>query len=350
MRYGPGMLAALSPFALALALAGGAPGDAHAKWRGIAEADSRIVFAGHRLDAYRSAHRYLPFEENAYKHESYMASWRAGTRRLPVLWLRLQLLAPGRYFPAGLQTDLRGRAKGSAWFRGKPFSVERTGETAMAFGTADTMVFASGKDRCAIFRAYFDDGAASAVDTLGNTVLTGLYCPTDGGLDPAALGAVLSRIGVRGLAVPEPEPREAAPPGGAEPDIARLAREGDMRGLRRAAAAGFDPNRVIAFSHPRIARGREIERPLLAAAALFGHTEMVAFLLDKGASTGGRAAWAICAAIVSDRVEIVDLLLETDPGLSAFGRCGRSGTLSPFQLAMRLGRLDIAEVLRNAGG
>ena len=62
-----------------------------------------------------------------------------------------------------------------------------------------------------------------------------------------------------------------------------------MRGLRRAAATGgFDPNTSSpsATAH----RGRaEIERPLLAAAALFGHTEMVAFLLDKGASTGGRA-------------------------------------------------------------
>ena len=342
----------LLPFlpALALALALAAPGDASAKWRGISEADSRIVFAGRQLDAYRSAHRYLPFEENAYKHESYLASWRAEARRLPVLWIRLQLLAPGRYFPQSLQVDLQGRANKFSWFRGKPFSVEKTGKAAMAFGTADTMIFASGKDRCAIFRIYFDDGAVHQADTLGNTVMNGLYCPPDGGVDSAAVAAVLSRIGVRGLAVPEAETREAAPPGGAEPDIARLVREGDMRGLRRAAAGGFDPNRVIAVSHPRIARGREFDRPLLAAAALFGHTEMVAFLLEKGASTGGQAAWAICGAVVTNRRDIVDLILEKDPAAARYGSCGRRGDLTPRALARRLGRADIAGRLLAAGG
>ena len=339
----------LLPFLPALALALAAPGDASAKWRGIAEADSRIVFAGRQLDAYRSAHRYLPFEENAYKHESYLASWRAGVRRLPVLWIRLQLLAPGRYFPQGLQQDLEGRAKGFDWFRGKPFSVEKTGKAAMAFGTADTMIFASGRDRCAIFRAYFDSGAASDVDTLGNTVMTGLYCPPDGGVDSAALGAVLSRIGIRGLAVPEAETREATRPD-APPDIARLVREGDMRGLRVAAAAGFDPDRVIAVSHPRIGGGREIRRPLLAAAALFGHTEMVAFLLDRGASTGGPAAWAICGAVVTNRRDVVDLILEKDPAAAYYGSCGRGRDLTPRALARRLGREDIAGRLLAAGG
>ena len=84
---------------------------------------------------------------------------------------------------------------------------------------------------------------------------------------------------------------------------------------------------------------------MLTAAALFGHTEIVVFLLDRGASTQGPAAGAICAAIAMDRAEIVDVLLGTDPALRGYDRCGRNRDLTTLGLAKRLGRRRIADRL-----
>ena len=342
--------AALVPLALALALAAGAPGDTRAKWRGIAAADSQIVFAGRQLDAYRSAHHYFPFVDSAYKWEGYQARWTAPSRRVPVFWARLRLLAPNYHFIDGTQRNLDARARNLPWFRVKPFSAGEESTARTLLGQFRYLIFTSGDDRCAAFRLFVDDGTYASPNSAGSAVLSGVYCPVSDGLDKAAVESVLSRIGIRDMAVPEADTREAARPD-APPDIARLVREGDMWGLRRAAAAGgFDPNHVIAVSHPRIGGGREIERPLLAAAALFGHTEMVAFLLDKGASTGGRAAWAICGAVVTNRRDIVDLILEKDPAAAYYGSCGRGGDLTPRALARRLGRADIAGRLLAAGG
>ena len=72
-RPPPAGLSALALlFALALLLAG--PPPAQAKWRGIAAADSQIVFAGRDFDAYRASHHYLPFAENAHEMEGYLAA------------------------------------------------------------------------------------------------------------------------------------------------------------------------------------------------------------------------------------------------------------------------------------
>lgn len=327
---------------------------AEAKWRGIAAADSQIVFAGRDFDAYRASWHYLPFVESDYRMEGYLATWTAPGRRVPVFMAQLQILAPGYYFDGAGAQPVEEFPRLFGWFRTLEVVHGETGKAKTVLGEADYLVFGAGDYSCAAFLLYIHGAWSTNPGAAGSTRLFGLHCPVSGAADGAALESVLAKIGIREIAVPGEEPREAAQPGApggtAEDDLALLVTGGDMRGLRRKAVGGLDPDTVIAYSHPRFARGREIRRPMLHAAALFGHTEIVAFLLDRGASTGGRAAGAICAAIATNRPAIVDLLLENDPALSGFGRCGRSGTLSPLQLAMRLGHLDIAEALRKAGG
>ena len=338
-------LCGLFPLALALVLA--IPADGFAKWRGIAEAESRIVFTGRQLDSYRAAHHYRPFAESAYRDERYLATWRAGSRHLPVLWVRLRILAPGKFFPGRLQNAPADIAKSLQWFRGKPFSAVESGTAETVLGEAEYVVFTAGEDRCALFKSYFDEGSVSEPDSAGNINLIGLYCPVSGDLDGAALGSVLARLGVRDIAVPEAEePRAASEPG---ERLAQLVTRGDIRRLRRAAAAGLDPDTFIVFDHPRFARGRAIRRPMLMAAALFGRTEIVVFLLGKGASTAGSAAGAICAATAMNHLDIVKALLEREPALARFDGCGPDRTETGFAAAMRLGHLDVAEALHRAG-
>lgn len=342
--------------ALALALAlllGPAPG-AEAKWRGIRAGDSQIVFAGRDFDAYRASWHYLPFVESAHRMEGYLATWTAPGRRVPVFMAQVQILAPGYYFDSARAPPVAEFPRLFGWFGTLEIVHGETGAADTPAGKAEYLVFTAGKHNCAVFLLYVHGAWSANPSAAGTTRLFGLYCPVSGAVDGAAVRSVLAKIGIREVGVPGEETREAARPGArggtGEGDLALLVTGGDMRGLRRRALAGLDPDTVIAYSHPRFARGRELRRPMLHAAALFGHTEIVAFLLDRGASTQGPAAGAICAAIAMNRPGIVDLLLEKDPGLSEFRRCGRAGTLSPLQLAMRLGHLDIAETLREAGG
>ena len=346
-RAAPARLSALA-LSLALVLLPALAPPAQAKWRGIAEADSQIVFAGRDFDAYRASHRYLPFAERAHQMEGYLATWMAPSRRVPVFWTRLDILAPGYYFDSSWSRAIEEFPKLFVWFKPLDVTPGETGKAKTVLGEADYLVFAAGKYRCAAFRLYIDGAWAGSPHSAGNTRMFGLYCPVAGGVDGAAVESVLAKIGIREVAVPEAEPREAGTP--PERDLARLVRTGDIRGLRKAAIGGLDPDTVIRFSHPSFAGGREIDRPMLVAAALFGHTEVVVFLLEKGASTRGPGAGAICAAVATDRAGVVDALLENNPGLGEYGRCGRHRTLSPFALAMRLGHLDIAEALRKAGG
>ena len=74
----------------------------------------------------------------------------------------------------------------------------------------------------------------------------------------------------------------------------------------------------------------------------------VVFLLDRGAATHGRAAGAICAAIARDHPRIAEALIEADPALAEYGRCGRPGGLSAIALARRLGRRAIMDRLQAA--
>ena len=343
----------LLPLALALVMI--APAGVHARWQGIAETDSRIVYTGRALDGYRAVYRHRPFAESAYKNERYLATWGTGGRRLPVLQLHLTILAPGRHFPRYMQSDPVKTAKSLSWFRNRTLAVGETGAAATAPGKTDYVVFTAGEDRCALFKGYFEDGSIDDLDTLGNVMLSGLYCPTGGAVDAGALESVLARIGVRGIAVPGPEAADAAagaapPASGKPPDesAADMVAAGDMRAMRRALARGLDPDTVVAFSHSRFARGRTIRAPMLMAAAVHGHTEMVVLLLARGASTRGPASGAICAAVAGKRLDVVAALLEKDAELARYGRCGRGRNRTALQVAMRLGHLDIAETLQQA--
>ena len=344
--------AALVPLALALALAlaAGAPGDARAKWRGIAAADSQIVFAGRDFDAYRASWHYLPFAESAHQLEGYQASWTAPNRRVPVFWARLQILAPGYYFDTTAKRPIGEFPGLFGWFRGLDVAHGATGEAKTALGGAEYLLFTAGDYVCATFRFYIDGAWSASPHSAGNTRMFGLYCPTEGAVDGAEVERVLAKIGIREVAVPEAEPREAAPTVGKANELARLVKEGDMAALRRRAVAGLDPDAFVFVDHPKYLGGGDAYLPILAAAALYGHTEMVAFLLDKGASVRGAGALAICAAVSADREEAVDVLLEHHPPLLRYDSCGAGGNLTPYQLSLGLDRWDIAEKLRDAGG
>lgn len=337
-------------FALVLALLPAAPTDALAQsWRGITEAENRIVFAGSQLEDYRALHHYHPFDESPNSHEHYKSQWKAGSRRLPVLWVDLYIAPPTRYFSASRQRSLEQYAKLFGWFKDKPFSTVETGTAGTAVGPADFLVFTADRDRCGAFWLYLDEGVVSNPDSLGNIRLSGFYCPVSGQVDAGTLKSLLSNMGVRGIAVPKVEGLQVARrPASERPSmdsLTTLVTTGDIKGLRRVAAKDFDPDTIIPFQHPRFARGRVIRRPMLVAAALFGRTEMVVFLLNKGASTRGRSAGAICAAISRGHPDIVEVLLKKDPELRDYDRCGRRGTMSAIRLARRLDRREILEKL-----
>ncbi len=332
------------PLMLGLALA--APTDALAKWRGIDRAENRIVFAGEPAGADREAHRHLRFEDAGGKRETYEVHWRTRGWRLPLLRLRLRLQAPGHAFrPEGRKT-VEHSIRTHPLFRGRAFATIEAGTAETVLGSAEYLVFEAGDNRCGTTRLYLSREAELPADALGDTMMTALYCPPSGEVDAARLAAVLARTGIRGIADPEEDPVEDSSAPGRDEVLAGLARSGDMKGLRRIAARSFDPDTAVAFSHPDFANGRTIRRPMLMAASLFGHVETVVFLLDHGASTHGRASGAICAAIARDHPRIVEVLLEADPTLAEYGRCGRRGGLSAIALAQRLGRRAVMDRLQ----
>ena len=53
------------------------------RWRGITEAENRIVFLGHQLEDYQAVHQFHPFDESKFSHEHYRGSWKTGWRSLP---------------------------------------------------------------------------------------------------------------------------------------------------------------------------------------------------------------------------------------------------------------------------
>ena len=332
---------------LALGLVLAAPAGVLAKWHGIDRPDNRIVFAGTPSGADREAHRHLRLEDTAGRRESYEAHWSARARRLPVLRLRLHMDAPDHPFRATERKSLEHLIQNHPLFRGRTFTAVDAGTAESVPDPAEYLVFEAGRDRCGTWRLYLSRHPSADADVLGDTLMTGLYCPVSGEVDAARIALLLARTGVRGIA--EPEAEELAPEPTRDPELlARLVRSGDMTRLRRIAARGLDPDSVIPFSHPGFAGGRTIRRPMLVAASLHGHIEMTVYLLDLGAGTSGAASSAICAAIAGDHPEIVEALLEANAALAKYWACGRGRSMPALAVARRLDRTAIVELLRAA--
>ena len=337
------MLGWILPLSLSLTLA--APADALAKWRGIDRAENRIVFAGEPIDADSVSHRHLRLEDTGGKREAYEVHWRKRGWSLPLLRIRLHSWTSSYAFWTVERKTLEQLIQIHPLFRGRAFAAVEAGTAESVLGSAEYLVFEAGKNRCGTFRLYVRRKAEIPADAPGDTMMTALYCPPSGEVDAERLASVLARTGVRGIAGPEAGPVEDPSAPGTDEVLADLMRSGDMKGLRRIAARGLDPDTVVAFSRPDFANGRTIRRPMLMAASLFGDVETVVFLLDHGASTHGRAAGAICAAIAGDHPRIVEALLDADPALAQYGRCGRRGGLSAIALARRLDRREIMDQL-----
>ena len=302
------------------------------------------MFAGAPSGADSETHRHLRPEDSDRGHESYEAHWTAREPGPPLLRLRLHLTAPDHPFVAGKRASLEHSGRTHPLFRRHEFTAVETGTAESAVGPVEYLVFEARRKRCGLFRLFLSRRANGADDTL----MTGLYCPVSHEVDAAELASVVARIGIRDIAVPETNPDEVPDARSREEALADAVRSGDMKGLRRIAARGLDPDSVIAFSHPRFARGRTIHRPMLMAASLYGHVEMAAFILDLGATTDGPAAGAICAAIARNHPDIVEMLLESSPELAEYRRCGQDRAQPALALARRLGRAAIVEHLRAA--
>ena len=341
MRRGPTVLYRIPGGLLLLALASfaAAPAGAAGQWQSIARAENRVVFASDRFDAYEGSHIHLPLKATHYVFEVYAAFWGAGVPPFPVFSLVMVRPAPGRSLDANGRKSLEDagktleeEAKGQKWARGLAFAAGGSGVADSVLGPAAYLFFTAGDRRCAIFRRYLND--ENDPDRPDNIYLTGFYCPPFGALDRTALDAVLARIGIRDIAVPEPPPADG---------LAALIAAGDLAGLRR--IGGLDPDAAIGFSHPRFAGGRTVRRPMIVAAALFGRAATVAWLIERGASLAGRSSGAICAAIAGGHGDVVERLLTARPALARYPRCGRGRNLAAGALARRLGHAAIAERL-----
>ena len=343
-RRGRGTLVWLLPLVLALIPST----DTLAVWRGIDRADNRIVFAGALPGADREAHRHVRSEDVDGELDAWEVHWTARRWKVPLLRLRLWLLAPGGSYRAGERKSIEDEIRTHPLFETLALSADEAGTAESVLGPVEYLIFEAGRFRCAAWQVYLSRRPTGEADTLGDTLMTGLHCPTDRRVDARVLDTLLARIGIRGIAVPEADPVEATPARTRQDVLADLVRSGDMAGLRRIAVDGLDPDRAIPVSHPRFAGGRPIRRPLLMGAALHGHTEMAVFLIELGASTEGRAADAICAAVAADRPAIVTVLVEANPALAEYGRCGKQRDLTALGQARRLGRAAIVDILRAA--
>jgi hypothetical protein len=84
-------------------------------------------------------------------------------------------------------------------------------------------------------------------------------------------------------------------------DFSQAVVSGDVASVKAAIANGADPNSKIAFQHPKFAKGKEVKRPALMAAAVFGQADSVRVHLEAGA----RYELAVCPAVAYGHVDVV---------------------------------------------
>ena len=141
----------------------------------------------------------------------------------------------------------------------------------------------------------------------------------------------------------------AVQPGTPTDDFAAAVLSGDEAAVLGYLSGGADPETAVAFRHPDFARGREVTRNAIVAAAALGHAGTVRILLQGGASIDKREnAFAICSAVAAGHAEVVQVLIEAGVGGSERW-CGRGGRLTALEMAEQTGQSRIVEMLRGAG-
>ena len=313
-------------------------------WETATRSESKIVFSGSEVAGTRAIYRYLPFSATNYKVETHSSVWRSRVQSFPVLFIRLNEAALGYHFRDCLQIDLKDFVRSLAPFKDKALSFRGTGSATTALGKAEYVVIAADDRECAVFRQVDLTAAQDHVGTRGRRIrLWGFHCPKSGSVGADGIEALLARVGMRGVAVPEMAAQQGFP----GDILIRAIESGDIETFRKIATGGFDPETSIQFSHPDFAGGRIISGSTLVAAVLFGRVEMTKLLLSKGASVDGRARRAICLAM--RHREIVEMLVRHGLKADGYAQCGRSRNLSPLGLAERLNLIGITEILRKAG-
>ena len=174
-KAGRGMPGWLLPAALVLVT----PADALGQWRGIDRTDNRIVFAGGLADADREAHRHLRLEDTGGKMEAYEAHWSARRWKVPVLRLRLRMPGRGEVYRSAGRESLEHNVRTHPLFRRLGFAALDAGIGESLLGPVEYLIFEADRFRCVTWRLYLNRGASDEADAIGDTLMTGLYCPRD---------------------------------------------------------------------------------------------------------------------------------------------------------------------------
>ena len=173
-------------------------------WRAITEAENRIVLSGHQPGNYRALHHYSPFGESGSSPEEYRAQWKAGSvaflsfRLICIYFLPATSTPPAGPFSLDRYTDDLG------WFKDKLFGPLTAAPRGRLWGRPSSDL-RGGQASLRSVVIHLGDGSIRNPDTLGNTRVNGFYCPVSGQVDAGTLESLLSRVGVRGIAVPTVE-------------------------------------------------------------------------------------------------------------------------------------------------
>ena len=155
-------------------------------------------------------------------------------------------------------------------FEALAFSADAARTTDPVLEPAEYLVFEAGRFRCAARCLYLIRRPTDEADTLGDTLMIELHCPTDRRVNARVLNTLLTRIGIWGIVVPEADPVEATPARSQQDVLADLVRSGDMTGSgaspRRAGPRSRDPGQLSAFHRrtvdpPADADGCRVPRP-----------------------------------------------------------------------------------------
>ena len=198
MRIQPNSAAVLAVAGLLL-LNGCTPNSSTANvasgWQDMPPQNADLVFLGDKLDMELKSMRYLAKLENHREFET--ARWTGPGGRYPRLYLRLESLYPGYYFPKDL-TPARNIIKNNRSFKdhGVEFGVK--GVVVNALGQASYETFRSGNLYCFVLQQGF--GEAWSGD---NKILSGYYCDSSPiGTSPDRIQLILQNVGVKGEGVP----------------------------------------------------------------------------------------------------------------------------------------------------
>ena len=137
-------------------------------------------------------------------------------------------------------------------------------------------------------------------------------------------------------------------------DFQKAIQKNDVPKAVSAIKSGADPNRMVAFKHPEVNRGRPFWEIPIVLASFVGNWDMAEALFANG-TTARRfdALRSICFAVRDNNEDMVKKFLELGIVPNPIGKCraGRgSPRISPLALAKQTGTASIIDMIVSAGG